>query len=69
MINQARKKMDPKGVKALKVNNPYIGMSFENLLDCLSSDNYRAPAKPSFEWDQFMWALMNAPRNGSKDLK
>jgi len=68
LIQQAKEQKDPKGLKALDVNNPYIGKSFEELLDYLDGNDYRAPEKPSFEWDQFMWALIGAPKDGSRDL-
>lgn len=68
LIDQAKKQLDPQGVRGLQINNPYIGQSFENLLDYLSGENYRAPDKPSHEWDQYMWALMSAPHDGSGDL-
>ncbi|MGF7145954.1 hypothetical protein HNQ56_004402 [Anaerotaenia torta] len=68
LISQARKQLDPGGVRGLMVSNPYIGKGYEELLDYLSAANYRAPGKPSHEWDQFMYALISAPRYGSGDL-
>lgn len=66
LLHKAKLKTTPKlsvTQKAL-LNNPYVGMSFEDLLDYLSGDNYRAPPLRTWEWTQYLCALMSAPHTG-----
>lgn len=51
----------------LSVNNPYIGKSCDELLDYMSGDNYRAPPMRTWEWTQFMFAMMHASGAGLRD--
>jgi len=64
-IDKLIEKVKPSSVSnRLEVDNPYIGKSFEELTDYLSGDNYRAPEMRTWEWTQFMHALMIAPHEG-----
>lgn len=49
----------------LEENNPYIGSSFNELLDYLCPDSKgecRTPERHTDDWHKYMWALMDAPR-------
>lgn len=48
----------------LAEDNPYLSMSFEELTDYMSGENYRAPAMGTWEWEQFIWAMMQAYSDG-----
>lgn len=54
----------PSPIERLKEDNPYIDKSCDELLDYMSSDNYRAPPMRTPEWDKFIFALMHAESNG-----
>lgn len=61
-MNKAKPK--PTLQQKIEENNPYLSMSYEELTDYLSGDNYRAPNKWTWEWEQFIWAMMKARSDG-----
>lgn len=54
----------PSKIDRLRVDNPLMGKSSDELLDYLSGDNYRAPDMKTPEWDKFMYALVHAASDG-----
>lgn len=62
LIMKARPK--PSLSDRLKIDNPYMGKTFEELILYLSADNYIAPEMQTFQWSQFVFALMSAPSDG-----
>lgn len=52
----------------LSKDNPYTGENFEELLDYLDGENYRAPDMGTWAWEQFMWAMMNAQKDDEMEI-
>lgn len=49
----------------LRVDNPYMSMNWEQLIDMLCSDTpggYQAPEMHTRTWDKFMYALISAKK-------
>jgi|GEM_PF-1814956 len=67
LLLKAKTKTEPKLTTTQKAlqNNPYVGISFEELLDYMSGDNYRAPPMHTWEWTQYMCALMESQMTGA----
>ena len=62
-ILKERREKDP------KYNNPYLKYSFEELLDMMDGEHYTAPPMRTPEWHKFIYAMMCARHDGTKDIE
>ena len=63
LILKAKPKLTP--VQRLAVDNPYLGKTFDELLDMMCSETpggYQAPEMRTPEWQKYMYALVNSKR-------
>lgn len=63
-IDRLLRKVKPENsCKFLSVDNPYMSMNWEQLIDMLCPDTpggYQAPEMRTKAWDKFMYALISA---------
>ena len=62
-ILKERREKDP------KYNNSYLKYSFEELLDMMDGEHYTAPPMRTPEWYKFIYAMMHAQHDGTKDIE
>lgn len=63
LILKAKPKLTP--VQRLAVDNPYLGKTFDEMLDMMSPGNAegcQAPEMRTPDWAKFMYALVNSKR-------
>ena len=66
LIMRAKPKLTP--VQLLTIDNPYIGKSFEELLDMLCPETpggYQAPQIRTPEWNKFMYAMLDSEKQNN----
>lgn len=51
-------KPKPSLYERLKVNNPYMDQSYQELIDYLDAENHNAPERGTWAWSQYISALM-----------
>lgn len=64
-VDRLMKRAKPKPTldDKLRKDNSYLGISSWELLEYLSGDNYRAPQMRTWEWEQFMYAMIHPPED------